>query len=81
MATGSGNTSTSGIFQKDSSQPPCDTYMPHMLTSFYTFDLKSHGKNEFYKKTSSINENRLNALGLHIFANFSYYMTLGEIEL
>jgi hypothetical protein len=37
-------------------QPACGTYKAHILGSFPTFDLKSHRKNEFYKKTSSINE-------------------------
>jgi hypothetical protein len=45
----------------DSSQPPCGTYMGHILRSFQIFDLKSQRKIEFYKNTSSIIENRLNA--------------------
>ncbi len=42
-------------------EPACGTYKAHILRSFHTFDLKSHRKNSFYKKTSSINEKRLNA--------------------
>ncbi len=40
--------------------PLCHIYDSHSYKFSY-FDLKSHRKNEFYKKTSSINENILNA--------------------
>jgi hypothetical protein len=52
MAAGSGNSSTSGIFQKQQ--------IPHTYF-FHPSDLKYHRKNEFTKKTSSKNKNGFNA--------------------